>query len=309
MRLVESPEVFLVQQPSLDWDEIRRYLRKVGERTNGVDSPEVWADRVQESMAADGDAIVEFGGRLCYRSWVAGANVNVVKVREDSKDYLANVLRSGHGSVTEHANYSFIMDDVSRVFTHELVRHRAGVAVSQESMRFVRLDDIPFWMPPWARSDEELTRRSMKLLEAMEEHQLWMADRFGLDDVEPCPVCDGSGEVPTGSDDDGPLTFGDEPCPACDGKGQVIKNFAEKKHKTSFMRRFAPDGVATGMLVTINIRALRHIIYMRTALGAEEEIRIVFDDVARIMQQASPNLMQDYSPNEDLEWIPAWLKV
>jgi thymidylate synthase (FAD) len=75
------------------------------------------------------------------------------------------------------------------------------------------------------------------------------------------------------------------------------------------MRRFAPDGVATGMLCTMNIRTLRHVIHMRTALGAEEEIRLVFDEVAKICLEEFPNLMQDYSPNEWQEWIPTYLKV
>ncbi len=307
MRMVESPEAFLVHQPQLDWPEVRRYLAKVGERTEG-ESPERWADRVIEAGIPDGEALIELGGRLCYRSWEPGNNPNLTKVRKDSSSYLGNILRSGHGSVLEHANYGWIFDDVSRVFTHELVRHRAGVAVSQESMRFVRLDDIPFWLPEWARQDPELMTRSIALLEQMEEHQLWMADRFGLDDKEPCPRCDGSGYVAIG-DDDGPLSEGDEPCDNCSGSGEVVKNFAEKKHKTSFMRRFAPDGVSTGIYVTINVRALRHIIYMRTSIGAEEEIRIVFDQVAEIAQERIPNLMQDYSPNEHREWIPRWLKV
>lgn len=269
-RVIERPEVFLVQSPSLDWEEIRRYLTKVSERTD-TDCLS-WADRVQDNPdVPDGDALVEFGGRLCYRSWIPGANVNVGRVREDSKVYLGNILESKHGSVVEHANYSFIFDDVSRVFTHELVRHRAGVAVSQESMRFVRLTDIPFWFPEWARLDDELMNRSIELLHQMEAHQWWMSGHFGLDDEG----------VP----------------------------FSEKKHKTSFMRRFAPDGVATGMLCTINVRAIRHIVYMRTALGAEEEIRLVMDDVAQLALEATPNLMQDYSPNENQEWIPEFLKI
>ena len=268
--IVEKPEVFLVARPVLDWDAIRAYLVKVGDRT-GTEAVQ-WADRVQGChIEEDGDALVEFGGRLCYRSWLPGANVNVTKVREDSEEYLGNVLKSGHGSVTEHANYSFVFDNVSRVFTHEMVRHRAGVGVSQESMRFVRLTDIPFWFPEWARDDGELMRRSTDLLNQMEAHQTWMADHFGLDDEG----------VP----------------------------FAEKKHKTSFMRRFAPIGVSTGMLCTINVRALRHIIYMRTALTAEEEIRIVFDEVARLALEATPLLMQDYDPNADGEWVPEFLKV
>jgi thymidylate synthase (FAD) len=270
MRVVERPEVFLVSKPTVDMGEIIRYLKKVSDRT-GTDAL-VWADRiVAEERLPDSEILVEFGGRLCYRSWVPEANPNVTKVREDSHEYLGNILKSGHGSVLEHANYSFVFDDVSRVFTHELVRHRAGVAVSQESMRYVRLTDVPFWFPEWAREDQELMDRSIALLHSMEEHQLWMTDHFGLEDEG----------VP----------------------------FSEKKHKTSFMRRFAPDGVATGMLCTINVRALRHIIYMRTALGAEEEIRLVFDDVAKLALDVTPNLMQDYSPNENQEWIPEFLKV
>ena len=54
--------------------------------------------------------------------------------------------------------FSFVLHNVSRVVTHELVRHRPGTAVSQESLRFVRLTDIPFWFPDWAagrsRADE-----------------------------------------------------------------------------------------------------------------------------------------------------------
>jgi thymidylate synthase (FAD) len=34
------------------------------------------------------------------------------------------------------------------VFTHELVRHRVGVAISQESMRYVRLDNLKQYDDP-----------------------------------------------------------------------------------------------------------------------------------------------------------------
>lgn len=259
-----KPEAYLVAQPSVDYDALAAYLLEVG-----VEDPE--GSVINHMPANDGEALVMIGGKLCYRSWEPGLNSNVTKIREDAGEYLGNILKSGHGSVLEHANYSFILHNVSRVLTHELVRHRAGMAYSQESLRFVRLDDLPFWFPDWAVLDSELLQRSMHLLAKMEDHQRWMADHFGLDDEG----------VP----------------------------FSEKKHKTSFMRRFAPEGVATGILATINVRALRHIIYMRTALGAEEEIRLVMDQVAEKALEAVPNLMQDYSPNEHREWIPEFLKV
>ena len=74
------------------------------------------------------------------------------------------------------------------------------------------------------------------------------------------------------------------------------------------MRRFAPAGHATDIFLTINVRALRHIIYMRTSLAAEEEIRLICDQIARATLERAPLLMQDYSPNEHLEWVPEFVK-
>jgi thymidylate synthase (FAD) len=206
----------------------------------------------------------------CYRAWEPGLNPNVSKVRNDHEAYLTNILKSAHGSVLEHASFTFVLHNISRVATHELVRHRPGTAVSQESLRFVRLDDIPFWFPDWAREDPELMKRATALLDQMEEFQRWMAGHFGLDDAG----------VP----------------------------FHEKKHKTSFMRRLAPDGVATGMVWTANIRTLRHTIEARTDPGAEEEIRLVFGKIAELMRAEAPLLFADYEVR-DGAWIPQWRKV
>ena len=132
------PQVFLIARPALDLDGLRGYLEAVGGAS--------WLDR--RAGANPAQTLVEFAGRACYRSWEPGLNPNVTRVREDQGEYLDNVLASGHGSVLEHASYTFAFRDVSRVFTHELVRHRAGSAFSQESLRYVRLDEIGFRVPP-----------------------------------------------------------------------------------------------------------------------------------------------------------------
>lgn len=261
MRAVE-PQVFLIARPDLDYDAVAAYLSDVG--------GESWLERLDKGELNDAQNLAEFAGRLCYRSWLPGLNPNVTKVRTDQTAYLQNILASMHGSVLEHLNFSFALHDVSRVMTHELARHRPGVAISQESLRFVRLDEIPFWFPEWARGDAELMKRATALLEEMESFQHWMAEHFGLDNEG----------VP----------------------------FAEKKHRTSFMRRFAPDGVATGLVWTANVRTLRHTIEARTAPGAEEEIRLVFDKIGRIMQNECPALFGDYEVREGA-WVPGWRKV
>ena len=74
-------------------------------------------------------------------------------------------------------------------------------------------------------------------------------------------------------------------------------SFHEKKHKTSFMRRLAPDGVATCLVWTANIRVLRHTIEMRTDPGAEEEIRLVFGKIGELARaEARPSSAITPSP-------------
>jgi thymidylate synthase (FAD) len=258
-----DPQVFLVARPEVDYEAVVAYLHEVG--------GESWLERLdRDQLDNDAQNLAEFAGKMCYRSWEPGLNPNVRKVRDDQVKYLENILRSGHGSVLEHVSFTFVLHNVSRVLSHELIRHRPGTAVSQESLRFVRLDELPFWFPEWAQQDPELMKRATALLAEMEAFQGWMAEHFRLDD-------------------------------------EGVK-MHEKKHKTSFMRRFAPDGVATGLVWTANIRALRHTIEARTDPGAEEEIRLVFGEIGKIMRTEAPALFGDYQVT-DGTWTPGWRKV
>src|SRR5437899_12930800 len=94
-------------------------------------------------MSDTGEMLCELAGRMCYQSFEIGLNPNVTKIREDSKDYFKNLLTKGDGSVSEHGSVSFAFLGVSRIFTHELARHRVGIAISQESLRYVRPKEVP----------------------------------------------------------------------------------------------------------------------------------------------------------------------
>jgi thymidylate synthase (FAD) len=50
--------------------------------------------------------------------------------------------------VLEHAQFTFFITGVSRGLTHELVRHRVGVAISQRSTRYVDEDESPWILHP-----------------------------------------------------------------------------------------------------------------------------------------------------------------
>jgi thymidylate synthase (FAD) len=79
--------------------------------------------------------------------------------------------------------------------------------------------------------------------------------------------------------------------------------FAKKKELTSAFRRIAPDGLATSIMMTANIRALRHVINMRTHIAAEEEIRVVYDQIAELCKERYPNFFQDCERQEDESWL------
>jgi thymidylate synthase (FAD) len=258
-----TPEVFLIARPSIDLEGMRGYLTEVG--------GESWLDRRLGEMDGElkgGETLVEFGGRACYRSWEPGLNPNVTRIRTDQREYFSNILRSAHGSVLEHANYSFALHNASRVLTHELVRHRAGSAFSQESLRYVRLTDIGFRVPP---ALEPVREQVISIVERLEEFQLSAAKELGID--------------------------------------QEGVPFHVKKEVTSALRRLAPTGLSTNIVWTANARTLRHVIEMRTAEGAEEELRLLFDKIARIMQAEAPNLFQDFERQDDGSWLPEHRKV
>jgi thymidylate synthase (FAD) len=50
---------------------------------------------------------------------------------------ISNVIESGHGSTIEHVVFTFGISGVARTLSHQLVRHRAGVAFDQQSQRYV----------------------------------------------------------------------------------------------------------------------------------------------------------------------------
>jgi thymidylate synthase (FAD) len=171
-----------------------------------------------------------------------------------SAEYHQRVVSQGHGSVAEHVTMVFALENVSRVLTHELVRHRVGVGYSQESLRYVRLTDLGVWLPEWLTENDEAFKIVSEMIQHCEYAQLNLARIFDI-------------------------------------KNQP---FAQKKKLTSCFRRLAPIGLATGIVFSANVRSLRLIIEKRTDPAAEEEIRLVFGKVFEIARLRCPAWFSDF---------------
>ena len=73
---------------------------------------------------------------------------------------IGNVIESGHGSTIEHIVFTFAISGVSRTLSHQLVRHRAGVAFDQQSQRYVKYKGAATMLPATiAEGDPDLRGR------------------------------------------------------------------------------------------------------------------------------------------------------
>ncbi len=90
-----------------------------------------------------------------FRRAVAG-EIDPAKQRK----LISGVIESGHGSTIEHIVFTFGISGVSRTLSHQLVRHRAGVAFDQQSQRYVKFRGASTMLPSTiADADDALRER------------------------------------------------------------------------------------------------------------------------------------------------------
>lgn len=205
---VVDPKVRVIAKPYVDEVELRNFV---------VDEYGEYFDPYSEDAESRGDALSEFSGRVCYMSFKN-------KRPGGNKAYLDHIKEVGHGSVLEHANYSLLFTGVSRSLTHELVRHRAGMAYSMLSQRYVDESVAEYVEPDIIRNDPELHEIWLKAVQHAHEAYVNLADRLTeklkrpdiakvCKETKACEECDGTGYLLGHTD-------GDEACPGCLGTGR-----------------------------------------------------------------------------------------
>lgn len=307
-------EVFCIAKTSVDRQEVKRWIDHLG--ATGYDIP-------SEEAVTNPALLVALAAKRCYLSFEPGTlNPNVTKVRKDITEYLDNVLKSSHGSVLEHACYSFAIEGVSRVFTGELNRHRAGVGISEGSMRYIRYQDIPWWMPPSIKltfDEENLRQRVCEEIQdsytrsgvVRDMDDQVILDKFTADERVAISVLNKKLASQHVFRDHMVMTEQNYAKLQDIWKEELApeSKFHAKKQVTSMMRRIIPMGVATGGVWTFNLRAIRHIIALRASEAAEEEIAYVFGKIAKFITEQEPALFGDFTQDENGFWRPRYVKV
>jgi thymidylate synthase (FAD) len=204
-----------------------------------------------QGESTDGERLAEFAGRLCYMSQHNPAG-------RSTRDYLENIKKQGHGSVLEHANYSLLLEGVSRSLTHELVRHRAGFAYSQLSQRYVDESEACFVVPPAIAGDELLEGAWRAQIESAQNAYVALVTQL------------------------------------MERYGWVADKVHRRKMAREAARGVLPNSTETKIVVTGNARAWRTMLELRSSEGAEMEIRRLAVMVIRVLQGEAPGFFSDF---------------
>jgi thymidylate synthase (FAD) len=201
--------------------------------------------------STDGERLAEFAGRLCYMSQRNPAS-------RLTRDYLENIKKQGHGSVLEHANYSVLLEGVSRSLTHELVRHRAGFAYSQLSQRYVDESDANFVIPPAIIGDEALEKEWRGQIDQAQKTYVRLVEQL------------------------------------MERYGWVGDKVHRRKMAREAARGVLPNSTETKIVVTANARAWRTMLELRSSEGAELEIRRCALAMLKLLVSVSPAFFSDF---------------
>ncbi|HLK59895.1 MAG TPA: FAD-dependent thymidylate synthase [Chthonomonadaceae bacterium] len=250
---LRAPGVALISRPQVQVSNLADFL--------GGFSPELhFAQYLDDpTPLPPGAHVCKTAGQLCYASFGQKRTYN-----KDAVRYFANINESGHGSVLEHANYTFLFYGISRSLTHEMVRHRAGVGFSQISQRYVSGRVLRFVERPEYQDDPEMHALFERRIEAAATDYNALAERL-IDQQK----------------------AGSEILSA-----EARTDLRKKVQQAA--RSVLPNETEAPIVVTANARAWRHIIEMRANPHAEVEIRALAFRAYLCLVATEPIIFGDY---------------
>ncbi len=110
----------------------------------------------------DPEKTVAMSARLCY-SAIGAAQLEEKISDEQAAKLVRKLVSMGHFSTLEHVTFSFAIEGVSRVLTHQLVRHRIA-SYSQQSQRYVKEHNFETIMPPSIADRPEAKEKFERLM-------------------------------------------------------------------------------------------------------------------------------------------------
>lgn len=216
----------------------------------------------------DPEKVVAAAAKLCYSRTGASDLSDALDAASISK-FLTILGELGHESPLEHMSFTFAIEGVSRVLTHQLVRHRIA-SYSQQSQRYVRLDHFEYITPPEIAKDAAAVTLFQ---ESMAAAQKSYDELVGIlkPKIEARLIAEG---VPP---------------------GKAAQN--AEKAAIEDARFVFPNACETKIVVTMNARSLLNFFRHRCCERAQWEIRALATEMLRLVKQIAPSVFAHAGPS------------
>lgn len=227
-----------------------------------------------EEIAKRNKDLIEFAGRTCYKS----------EMNEKTQfGFLQKLVRSGHESVIEHVNISFLIT-TNRAISHEIVRHRIA-SYSQESTRYCNYskdkfsNELTYILPDYIENGLKFIDKNYLKYDNFSNLELISTAETFLD-----------------SDDELKKEFAERYL-----KWIQLMNINEyeylKMTKNNITaekaRGILPNDLKTELVVTMNLRQWRHFIALRSSKAAHPQIREIANQINDILKKYYPEIFFD----------------
>ena len=215
----------------------------------------------------DGEKLVASAAKLCY----SPVGVEEIEEKLDAKNidsFLTMLMSLGHESPIEHVTFTFAAEGVSRTLTHQLVRHRIA-SYSQQSQRYVKLDQFEYVVPPAIQENEEAKELFLK---AMEEDQRYYNE---ITDILSNKLYDEYIK---------------------EGLSEKEARRKAEKEAIEDARYVFPNACETKIVFTMNARTLLNFFRLRCCNRAQWEIRALATEMLKEVKKVYPVLVKNAGP-------------
>ena len=241
------------------------------------------------------DKVVAQAGKLCYSA--VGVDEITQKLTEEEIARYVNMLASiGHESPLEHVSFTFAIEGISRVCTHQIVRHRIA-SYSQQSQRYVKLEQFEYIVPPAIENNPEAKRIFIETMERDQKAYDELVDLL-LEDILIDKHAADYGSCIREILKENPDAVPD--------RSKVLDLYAEnflkdyrkaEKQAIEDARYVFPNACETKIVITMNARSLLHFFNVRCCNRAQWEIREMATEMLKECKKIAPALFKKAGPD------------
>lgn len=213
------------------------------------------------------EKVVAAAAKLCYSDAHIADLLDGLN-EEKTARFLEMLSDLGHASPIEHASFTFGIEGVSRTLLAQITRHRIA-SFSVQSQRYVRLDDFRYVIPPE--------------IEAIPEAKAAFIDSMNEDAARYLDLVNKLEEAHT-------ARLMAEGLPEKQARAKASKQANEDA------RFVLPNACETKMVVTMNARSLLNFFRLRCCERAQWEIRLLADEMLRLVYPIAPHLFRTAGP-------------